>query len=594
MRALSAASLGERVIPRSRPRDLWLVACITALVMSRALTAGFVADDLWLIARNPVTRDPSNVLRLVTEPMWGFLVPDGYLQPGYWRPLSSVLLMLGWCLGGGGALGLHALCLALHVAAACMAYRLALVLSRSARVALFAGLLFALHPAQVEPVMWVSAISDPLGTLLCLTAAVGFFRWLTTDGHAAAWRCSVWFALALLTKESAVTLPLLLLLVRACVGRRLVRSPNPWPLLLGAAAILGLYFEARILVLGSVLGGGEGVVVDPGAPTLVKSTGLDQPLLMVHKLWLPGLSGSVAPSIALVFAVAWLGAALLVWRRRRARLPLAGIAWLVVGVLPMVLMRDSIAGDKGEDRFLNLGLWGFAVSLGALLAPLRWGRIVLVILLGSYAVVSWQASAAWQNQLEFVQFRCVQHPRSVAWHCELARTHLDRASSLGWATPAQTAQLALAQRTYLSTRELLAQERHRLPDPEARWLDTQLELGLGYHDLLAARSESDITRAVQRFRLLAKSHEGDFRVLTGLGVALGLARDLAGAERALRAALRIQPRHAEALFDLGRVLWMQHRPDEALPYLEEALARNPGDPKVRELLDQVHAGLRER
>ncbi|NUQ53718.1 MAG: tetratricopeptide repeat protein, partial [Phycisphaerales bacterium] len=53
------------------------------------------------------------------------------------------------------------------------------------------------------------------------------------------------------------------------------------------------------------------------------------------------------------------------------------------------------------------------------------------------------------------------------------------------------------------------------------------------------------------------------------------AGDLAGAERLLVQATRLDPRHAGAFHDLGQVLIESGRPSDALPVLARALALRP-------------------
>src|SRR2546422_257727 len=93
------------------------------------------------------------------------------------------------------------------------------LLTRASRTpwwAAFAGIaaiLFAAHPAHVEVVQWVAALSDPLAALFSL---LSFDAWMVyRSGAPGRWRLGMslgCFGLALLCKESAVMLPALLLL----------------------------------------------------------------------------------------------------------------------------------------------------------------------------------------------------------------------------------------------------------------------------------------------------------------------------------------------------------------------------------------------
>jgi 4-amino-4-deoxy-L-arabinose transferase-like glycosyltransferase len=93
------------------------------------------------------------------------------------------------------------------------AYGLALRLARDRGAAFFAGLLFGLHPLQVEGVAWISALSDPLSGLFALLALYAFVRWRERGSRGVPALAALAFGLALLAKEAAVAvLPLALVI----------------------------------------------------------------------------------------------------------------------------------------------------------------------------------------------------------------------------------------------------------------------------------------------------------------------------------------------------------------------------------------------
>src|SRR5262249_38968463 len=71
--------------------------------------------------------------------------------------------------------------------------------------AFFGGVLFALHPASHEAIFWVAARFDLLATCFMLASLL----WLMRDGTLSYWLGVGSFALALLSKESALSLPVI-------------------------------------------------------------------------------------------------------------------------------------------------------------------------------------------------------------------------------------------------------------------------------------------------------------------------------------------------------------------------------------------------
>jgi tetratricopeptide (TPR) repeat protein len=61
----------------------------------------------------------------------------------------------------------------------------------------------------------------------------------------------------------------------------------------------------------------------------------------------------------------------------------------------------------------------------------------------------------------------------------------------------------------------------------------------------------------------------------------------------LEAELKMNPRHAGALNDLGNTYLLEHQPDKALPYLVRALAADPGNPDIHRDLGTAYSELRD-
>src|SRR5207245_592047 len=74
------------------------------------------------------------------------------------------------------------------------------------------GLIFALHPFHVENAAWIGARSDPLFAVPFLLAALFYDRW-RTRASGLPLLALLLFEAALLAKETAVTLPLILMLI---------------------------------------------------------------------------------------------------------------------------------------------------------------------------------------------------------------------------------------------------------------------------------------------------------------------------------------------------------------------------------------------
>ncbi|MBI4061313.1 MAG: hypothetical protein HY403_07765 [Elusimicrobia bacterium] len=181
-----------------------LAALGALLVFLPSLRSGFVSWD--------------DSMFLLNETGWRGIGPRAWAWAlrstvgSVWQPLAWLSYGLDFALWGLDARGYHLTNVLLHSAAAALAALVALeVLGRAqagldaAAPALFAALVFAVHPLRVESVSWVAERRDVLSGALILAALLAHLK-----GRA---RAVVFLhALALLAKGQAVVLPALLVI----------------------------------------------------------------------------------------------------------------------------------------------------------------------------------------------------------------------------------------------------------------------------------------------------------------------------------------------------------------------------------------------
>ena len=178
-----------------------LIAAFVALAYWRVVQCGFIWDDDDYVTQNPVLRSWSGLWQIWFEPT---SLPQYY-------PLVHTTFWLEFQLWGLWAAGYHLVNVVLHAISALLVFRLARRLSLPA--ALFAALLFAVHPVHVESVAWITERKNVLSLLCYLLAAQRWFAWHDHRGKLDYGIGLLWLLCALWSKTVTASLPAALLVV---------------------------------------------------------------------------------------------------------------------------------------------------------------------------------------------------------------------------------------------------------------------------------------------------------------------------------------------------------------------------------------------
>lgn len=186
------------------PAVLWgmLAAVFVASVYWPARENGFVWDDWVPLVHSPVFRDPGEWREaMLTAPL---------KDPVATRPLAMLSFMLQLWAGQTGPGPFHLASLLLHAAnvflLALLAWRVLQGAASPRMAALGAaltGLIYGLHPALTESVLWISCRYDLLMTLFLLLALL-LDRTLPAGGWLRPLLVSIAFISAVLSKETGV------------------------------------------------------------------------------------------------------------------------------------------------------------------------------------------------------------------------------------------------------------------------------------------------------------------------------------------------------------------------------------------------------
>ncbi len=179
---------------------LGLILAVVFLSYSNTLSYGFVSDDFPQILNNPELRSLRNIPRLFTEGVWH---SEGY-GGGIYRPVALLSWLLEYAIAGPHPFLFHLDNVILHLLC-CVTVFFILNAVVSRNVSLISAALFAAHPVHTEAVAWIACRMELLCTLFLLVSFLIFIRKRGSKIWTALACAS--FAAALLSKESAIVLP---------------------------------------------------------------------------------------------------------------------------------------------------------------------------------------------------------------------------------------------------------------------------------------------------------------------------------------------------------------------------------------------------
>jgi len=231
---------------------LAIVFAVTLALYWNSLNGYFIWDDRGLVLDNTTyLSNWKNLYDCFYKPFFG--------ETPYYRPLLTASFIIDYQLWGTNPFGYHFTNVLLHIGNALLVYLFILLLLKQSKIALLASLFFAAHPVQSEAVAWISGRNDVLLTLFALITIILHLYWKRFQGWLRVLFYSGYlfcYMGALFTKESALILPLLLVLIDYYYDNRRCMMQDYAGLVIISAA----YYFTRIIVIGETgigLAGGE-------------------------------------------------------------------------------------------------------------------------------------------------------------------------------------------------------------------------------------------------------------------------------------------------------------------------------------------------
>jgi tetratricopeptide (TPR) repeat protein len=565
----SALHLAQQ-LPSAR-RDRRLVAAVCGLLMlavflvfAQTARHDFVnIDDEDYVTGNRYVRGGLSAANAA----WAFTTR----RASHWHPLTWLSLMLDRQLYGTDRPGgFHLTNVLLHAAGAVLLFLALLQMTRQPWPSALVAGLFAIHPAHVESVSWITERKDVLSGLFGMAAlwAYGWYgQWPSVCRYLLV---AVLLALGLMAKASLVTWPLLFLLLDYWPLRRpitvlLLVEKVPLFVLVAASAAATYYGHSStnaVVSLASVP-----MTARIARAAILYFVYLGETFWPVNLAIYPtdAFDGTSWGWLAAMLLLLFTGAAL--WAASRGwRWIAVGWLWYLIALTPTIGL-VQVGLQSMADRFLYLPQIGICIAVvwsaaefltvhtdepGSARATV--GAIACVaaaLVLALLGVAAWRQASYWKDS-------------EALWN---------RALTCSPRNPFALASLGAALRTHGDADAAIARCRAALEiDPHL--IEAHYNLGLA----LSSRGEN--AAAIDQFRAALKSKPDFAQAHFNLASALSATGDSDAAIAEYRQAVKLMPDYAEAHNNLGALLARRRDIDAAVGEFEQALTLEPGDARI--------------
>lgn len=588
MTVMDADHIGSRLPLRFIALICVVFFAVTFFVYRGAIDNQFVSwDDTGLITEN------SNVSHLNLQTVWK--VFSSY-DPELYIPLTFLSFQIDWLIGSGSSVPFHVTSLILHTINALLVTWLLFLLLRRQWIAIGLGLIFALHPLNVEAAIWASARKDVLSACFFFASLIAYIRWRDDGGK---WRYSAalgLFLLALLSKVVVIMLPAVLLLVELqheSVNRGRMKALVPFialAVIFGIIAVIG-----KMGVIGSstpfsllLLAGKSSIFY---LQKFLMPTGLSvmYPWTKPISIMMPELIAPTMLSVALVVL------ALYLWNR--SKLFAFGMLFYFLMLIPS--FSNCFKGGAvyfASDRYVYISMAGLLLCVGILVSgwldhavTLRqlYGRqrlcIAATLIILFVATVQTSALAAvWHDNRSLYEHVLSVYPDSWAAHNNLGMD-LKQATLFDDAVAEFRKALAIKDDpTVVANLASTLISQGNLVDAKTAFLHAididpsfpESYIGLGN----LAQRDGNLGEAI---RLYTKSTEVSPTFANGynnLGGVFIEQQNWPAAIQALRRSIQINPDFGEAWYNLAGALEQSGALSDAEDAYRQALSLQPNDP----------------
>jgi tetratricopeptide (TPR) repeat protein len=563
----------EDMTARAVALILVFLAAAGLLVYGNSFHNNFISDDSAFVVRNESIR--------TFAPLTKFFDPatassDPILSHDAWRPMTTFSYALTYRFFGLDPAALHATNVTIHILNAFLIFWLVYLIagSRSPLITAFiTSLVFLIHPVQVESVAWVAQRSNVLFLFFFAPAFICYIYFRSSSGRDRSLLFGaslLLFILSLLSKEMAISLPLIIFAYEYILGSKDLKVSLKQSL--PYFAVVFAYVLARQFAIGrtAMTAYWAGGFI-PQMLTMVKGFALYVKLMVIpyplsaHYLFPAKHSVDMEVLISglLLAGIIYLG-----WRLRKSQPVISfGIFLFFLSLAPvsnLVPIKEII-----KERFLYLAAAGFGMVLGQAAVQLSavkrrlfnipLNAIVaagLIFLFVVYGIITVNRNETWKDLYAFTAANLKTCPQCAEMHYNMGQAYASRGE---FDKAVEEFEFSLKidpqyERTLIDMGVISPEtgEAGAVIAQYRRSVQKRVDLFEGLHNLgVAYFNKGDYREAVKILEKASSLKPGDLEARTNLANAYAYAGNLEKAISICEEILREDPGMARARHDLG-------------------------------------------
>jgi protein O-mannosyl-transferase len=561
----------------SKSTHLLLIAVIAFATYSNALRGGFVWDDELQIVKNWQIRGLSYIPSAFRSAFWTFADPEAGAHTNFYRPVQTLSYIAAFQVGGLSPWPYHLINILFHVLASVLVYQICLELKILPGPAAIAAALFATHPVHTETVAWAAGTPDASCAAFYFLSLLFWLKFMNTNQRQWQWMSAASFLIALFSKEMAITLPAIVLLImfkddRIKPDGFKKAALDVMPLVLAGA----VYTLARVAALGFISTTHLNIqasVVDWFTLGLrvfgqyVQYAVIPFPLSAYHLIALH-LTDRIGSTLLYVL---WIAAAGFIAYAVDRRISGVGLWTIIFAVMLIPVFNfTGISLTFFAERYLYIPTLALSVIVGLVLSRLgKNASLALIGVVAAFGIYSFVRNDDWSSDQKLYTSILRVQPEVAHIRNNLADLYIKAGQDDLAKTNLEASLRYLASRTYLQADN----ERYRA------------EVGLG---ALAARRQQYSEAKQHLNEALKINPRGDWAYLYLGGVVMEGDGNMEQAMELFRKAIDLGPVNEVARDYMGVALFNMKRYKEAVPYFQEALKINPTYKDAQTHLDMVN------